>query len=409
MSYSYRKGVPGAVALALVGIGGVAQAAQTYFQPRAQAGAEVDSNRALIHSNDTANKKETTEGYSARVGGTWGIATPRSETTIRPDLGYTDYPKNHANDFRAIVDLASNFRSQRSTLSITGRFDRRATFSSELASAQFNPVTPGVPTTPETGRISTDAVRTLGTLSPSYEYAITQRVNWGVNGTYQIVDYSGTNATRYVPYDYYRGGTSLSWALNPRAYTSLEIYGSRESAKDSSGSVNGRGITLAFNFNWSKEFSSRFELSGERDTSEIVKPAPLRATSDGVGATYVTAWKGQVSKLRLSAGRTFTPSGAGGSFRADQLQVQYGRDLSPRLSLDAAARFIRYVSLSGVSKGSNYDYVTSIAGLKWKATPTWFVTGGLEFMREKFEPPAGSANNGMVYVAVGYEGLGRQY
>jgi hypothetical protein len=133
----------------------------------------------------------------------------------------------------------------------------------------------------------------------------------------------------------------------------------------------------------------------------------VRNTSTGAGVTYTTTWQGEISKLQLSAGRTFTPSGAGGTFRADQFQIEYGRDLTQRLAFSTAGRYIHYAALLGVYGGSDYDYVNVTAGLKWRITRTWYLTGGVEYMREKFAAPVGAATNGMLYAAVGYEGLGR--
>jgi len=111
----------------------------------------------------------------------------------------------------------------------------------------------------------------------------------------------------------------------------------------------------------------------------------------------------------LSGKRTYTPSGAGGTFRADQLQAEYHGDPTQRLALSAARRCVRYQSQSGTDSGSNHDYVNGFAGLKWAAMRTWYVRGGIEYLRRKIAPPTGTANNGMVYFAFGYEGWGRPH
>jgi hypothetical protein len=270
-------------------------------------------------------------------------------------------------------------------------------------------VNPDLPTTPETGRISSDTVRTLITAVPSYTLDLTQRLNWSVSGTVQSVDFTGTDAKAYIPYDYALGGTSLTWAFNPLLGVTLGVFTSRELAKDDSGSVDANGVSLAFAYKWSTQFTSRLELTGERDNSEIVNPVDIRSTSTGAGATYTTAWQGQLSKLQLSVGRTFTPSGAGGTFRDDQLQAQFSRDLTQRLSFTAAGRFINATSVSGIYAADNYNYVNATAGLKWMLTRTWHVGGGVEYYHEHFVPPVGSANNAMVYASVGYQGLGKPY
>ena len=66
------------------------------------------------------------------------------------------------------------------------------------------------------------------------------------------------------------------------------------------------------------------------------------------------------------------------------------------------------LSVSVVFRQDDYTYTTANASLKWKMTPTWYVTGGVEYLYEHFNASVGNASNGMVYVAVGYQGLGRR-
>jgi hypothetical protein len=184
---------------------------------------------------------------------------------------------------------------------------------------------------------------------------------------------------------------------------------------------------VALGFKWSKLFTAKLLLSVERDYSDVKSPpaattttnattgttsggfiAPVKSTTTGTGATYVTTWQGEIQKLDLSLGRTYTPSGAGGTFAADQLQVNYQRDLSPRLQFQGAARYVNETSVSVVFRSADYSYVNATASLKWKLTPTWYVTGGVEYLYEHFVSAFGNASNGMVYVAFGYQGLGRR-
>jgi hypothetical protein len=395
----------GAVLAACIPVGGAAIAAQVYVQPAAEVRAEVDSNRALA----TADKK-TSEGYSANLGLTVGIVTPRSDTTIKPQLGYSDYPRDKEHSALGLLEVSSNYLSPRSDFSVYGMFDSRDTFYSELASAVFNPLNPNNPTTPETGRLSADTKRALGSINPTYKYALTQRTSIGVTGIYQITNYSGTSAANYAGYDYSLANVFLGWDLNPRSQMSVGVFGSRDHARTGSdGVTDGKGVNLAFNFNWTKKFTSRLELKDEQDNFKQAVPAPVRTRSNNIAGTYYTTWTGQVSRLQLDVGRTVTPSGAVGLYRADQLQVEYSRQLSARLTADYAARYIRYSStLAAQNTNFDYDYVTATAGLRWLASRTWYVAGGLEYYRVDNRSVAVTGNNGLVYVSFGYQGLGRR-
>jgi hypothetical protein len=410
MSYWFRDvNARGSTAMLAVGAlvavaGAPAFAADVYFQPRGEVGAELNSNRDLIVSGP----KKSSEGYSAEAGATIGIKTPLSVTTLKPQLSYTDYPDVDQNSLQGVMDFSSQYSSQRTQLGVFGRFDHRDTYNSELASAAFNPLNPNLPTTPETGQITVGDKRTVVTVVPNYHYALSERLGFGLSATYQSIDYSGTNAgTRYVPYDYYLGTATLGWALGLKSDMTVGVFASQTSDKDDDGESTATGATLAFNQRWTPLFSGKLELTVERDEITNVVPIAASQTSTNFGATYTTTWKGQISELNLSAGRTYTPGGSGGTYRADQLQVEYERQLSARLNATAAVRYIEYVSLLDTFVSGNYDYVNAVAGLKWKITPTWYFSGRLEYWREKFDSVGATANNNRVFIAFGYEGLAR--
>jgi hypothetical protein len=405
MLSSYRERLGCSAALALLSIGGTASAQQIYFQPQAEVGIQEDSNRNLVPSGDTVDKKSWATGVSGDANGLLGIATPRTDTTIRPDVSFDEYPSLHTHDLNTLLDLNSGFHDQRDQASLQGQFNRQSTYSSELANPLFNVVNPNLPTTPETGRISTSTNRTLVTVVPAFDYDLTQRISWGVTGTFQSVDYSGSEAAAYVPYNYYQGSTSVGYAVTPLFTAKVGAFVGRDQAKDDTSSVNTDGGTLELDYKWSKLITASLVISGERDETKEVGTQTVSET--GTGATFNTNWQGEISKVQLSAGRSFTPSGSGGMFRADQVQVEYNRDLSQRMDFTAAARVINARSVGTTFASSDYNYVNIVTRLQWKITRTWYIAGGAEYVRTHNEPPIGTAKNGFVYVSVGYKGLGK--
>jgi hypothetical protein len=386
------------------GAGGSAVAQEVYVQPLADVSVEADSNRDMV----TTGPKESSAGYSAMAGAMVGIATPESNTTLRPLVTYYDYPQLSESAVRGTLDFASAYTGQRTQFGLYGKFDYSDLFASELPTAAFNPVNPNLPTTPETARISVNGTRTLLTVVPNYDYSLTQRLDLQVSGLYQNVSYGGNNSSDYVSYDYYSATGALDWKLTPRADLSLGVSGSRESSKDVYSVTDGRGITLTYNYNWSKVFTSSFALVGEQDYIYGMPPAVVKDTSNGVGATYVTSWKGQISQVQLTLGRTFTPNGAGGKFSSDAIQVEYKRQITPRTLFDTAVHYIQNVALSNRYADGNYDYLVVSADLRWMITPTWYVAGGLQYLEEKSPEQGLSANNSMAQVSFGYRGLDRQ-
>jgi hypothetical protein len=397
----------------LLGAGGSAVAAEVYVQPLAEVLVDVDSNRSLVTTGNTI----TSEGYSAQAGGILGVATPVSDSVIKAQVGYVDYPKDSDHELQGIVELRTDYHWERSEFTASGKFDRLNTFSSELASAIFDPIVPISPTTPETGRITTDTTRTLANLVPKYDYRLTERLSVGVSGTFESTDYSGAFASDYVSYNYGQGSVYLGWAVSPRFDVTFGPFVSRDSARTGGTSTDGVGAVAALNYKWSPTFEGRLDITGERDDSTLPQFTPTKVTSNAFGAAYSTTWKGQISSLQLSVGRTLTPSGAGGEYFADQLQVEYDRQLTPRLSSISAARVIRYTGSVAQAVNIPYKYADVTLGIKWLATRTWYVTTGLEYLRIDYGggvgtgpsglPITGAANNGRLFAGFGYEGLGR--
>jgi hypothetical protein len=383
--------------------GRLAVAAEIYVQPQGELQAEVDSNRRFA----SAGNKTTGEGYAGTVGLIWGVATPLSDTIIRPQIGYVDFPKDSEKAVQGSVDLASSYHSQRSNVSIFGTFNRSDTYNSELASAVFNPIVPVSPTTPETGLITTNTVRTLARIEPSYAYKLSQRLGIGVSGLYENADYRGDFANQYFSYDYSVGSVFVEWAATPRTDIRFSPFVSRDAAKRGGPLTNASGGNVAIEHKWSNTFSGRLELTGERD--DISQPPVTKGTlrSDHFGATYTSVWHGQISSVQLSAGRTFTPSGAGGKYRADQAQLEYDRKASARLSTTFAIRYIRSDPLAQFQGGA-YKYLETVAGLKWLATRTWYFTGGVKYQWLHYGAATDAAHNNMAYVGIGYEGLGKR-
>jgi hypothetical protein len=423
-SWCRSIGVPVArvvsITLALLASARAAAGAEVYLQPQADALVEVDTNRNLATSSA---ERFTSEGFGAQAGATLGIVTPTSDSTIRGRLGYLDYPKDSDHELQGTLDLANTFTWERSEFSLLGQFDHMNTFSSELASATFNPIVPISPTTPETARLSVDTNRTMASLEPKYDYRLTQRLKVGVSAILQTTEYSGTFASDYTSFNYGQASAFVGYSLTPRLDLSVGPYISRDTPKGGSSNANGTatdgtGATVSLDYRISKTFNGRIDVTGEGDSSQL-PGVTGKVHTHAFGASYTSIWNGQISSVQASVGRTLTPSGSGGEYYADQIQVEYDRKLSQRLSLVSAARFIRYTaSISEQGTDAPYKYIDATVALKWLVTRTWYVNGGVEFVRVDYGNVAGvdiqglvvngAANNGRLYVGFGYEGLGKR-
>jgi len=133
---------------ALASLGAAAEAAQNYFVPRVEATADSNSNLSL-----DPNQKLHSNGFGGSVLADIGIATPRSDTALRPEINYTRYPNRaDISELDTRLTLRSEYRTLRSRLWASARFEKRDTTFAELPDATFNPLDPTLRGNPDTGR-----------------------------------------------------------------------------------------------------------------------------------------------------------------------------------------------------------------------------------------------------------------
>jgi hypothetical protein len=366
----------------------------------AEASTEWNTNRGLEIGAD-----DSSLGYSVEAGALFKFATPKSSTTLRPILGYVTYPDENENSAQGLVDLASVYTGQRSQFTTFGRLDVRDTFSSELAQPGFNDITPGLPTTPETGRISSNATRTLAILVPSFQYSMTQRADFHLSSTLQMSDYSGASNDNYVPYMYYSAETGFGWKVTPVSRIAVGVFAGKSDNMDDDGQADVIGAALQYSRDTSEKYGSKLRVTVEQDDVRVVLPVVARDKSTNIGADYTVSWKGEISAVDLNVGSTFTPSGSGGIGRSSQVQLEFHRKLSPRSEMDWAARYIKYEGLVATN-GSDYDYLNTRLALKWNLSRTWYLGTEVAYWREKFKN-GGDPDNVHVSVSFGYQGLQR--
>jgi hypothetical protein len=402
-----RRAVAGSLCAAAAMAAAPVFAAEVYVQPVATISAETDTNLDLQPASQGTAK--TVEGYIADAAALIGIATPESDTTIRPRIDYRDYPTaSYDNRLEGFLDLNSAYRSQRSKGSVYLGFQRRDEFNAELSSALYNPNGPVPPTSPETGRTVKGATRTSLILLPDYSYNITPLMAAGVSAIYQKLNYSPNNTFSAVNFDYYQGKAYLRWTLDQKNDLTVGGYGSKYQASRFDSRATSAGATLALDTSWSPLLSTGASVVYQRTNIDTTIPAPFKAVANPWGAAVSAVYKGQVNQFRMDAGRMITPSGGGGIYVNDQLQFQYGRNFSQRLTFTGATIALRNRGLTHNVSGDDRTYVRTVVDLKWMMTPTWFVQGGYQYLWQKFQLEPDGASNNRVYIRFGYQGRDRQ-
>jgi hypothetical protein len=383
-------------------------AAQVYVQPVATISAETDSNLDLVPASQGTTK--TVEGYIADASALIGIATPDSDTTIVPRIDYRDYPADSEdNRLEGYLDLISAYRSQRSKGNVYLGFERRDDFNAELSSALYNPYAPVPPTSPETGRTVNGGTRESLILRPDYSYNITTLTAVGVSGIYQKLNYSPENTTSAVDFDYYQEKAYLRWTLDQKNDLTVGAYGSQYQASHFDSRATATGVTVNLETSWSPLLSTGASVAYQHTDINTTIPSPFTSTANPWGAAVSAAYKGEVNQFRMNAGRNLTPSGGGGIYVNDQLQLQYSRNFSQRLTFTGATIALRDRGLSRIVSGDDRTYVRTVVEFKWMMTRAWFMQGGYQYMWQKYQVDPDGASNNRIYIRFGYQGLGRQW
>jgi len=416
MSWSFPKGLQVmhrrqravATSLCVAMAAAPVYAAQVYVQPMATISAETDSNLDLVPASQGG--ANSVEGNIADASALIGIATPDSETTIIPRIDYRDYPSaSYDNRLEGYLDLISAYRTQRSKGDVYLDLERRDEFNAELSSALYNPYGPVPPTSPETGRTVKGATRESFILVPDYSYNITPLTAAGVSAIYQKLVYSPDNSFSAVDFDYYQGKAYLRWTLDQRTDLTVGAYGAKYQASHFDSVATATGASVSLDTSWSPLFSTGATVVYQRTNIDTTIPSPFKTIAYPWGATVSAAYKGEINQFRMNGGRVITPSGGGGIYVNDQVQLQYSRNFTRRLAFTGATIALRNRGLTPNVSGDDRTYVRTAVELKWMMTPTWFVQGGYQYTWQKYEVDPDGASNNRIYIRFGYQGLGRQW
>jgi hypothetical protein len=388
-------------------VAGVAPAycADVFVTPTAYIGAETNSNLDL----EPGGAQEVT-GYVANMSSLIGIATPNSATTIKPRLDYRDYPTDQGdNRLEGFLDFNSFYKGQRNSASISGTLDHRDEFNAELTPALYDEVNPIQPTAPQTGRTVTGATRDSAYVLPSYSYNLTPLLAAGVSGLYQKINYSPNDDARFVDFDYYQAKAYLVWTVSHNSDLTFGGYGNKFNATRFDSTATAKGGSLDLNTSWTPLLSTRASVVLQH--SDIVSSIPptIDGSVNAWGGALGVDYKTEVQQFRADLSRLITPSGGGSVYINNQLQFQYGRNVTQRLSFTTAALLLKNRALTSAFSGNGRDYFRSLVEAKWMIARTWFVQGGYQYTWQKYQAdPDGAANN-RLYIRFGYQGLSRQW
>ena len=394
------RGLLLAAAAALPGL--PAAAAEVFYQPIVTLQAETDTNLDL-----EPGIKQDVQGYIADAATVIGIATKDSDTILKPRVIYRYYPQDSADDrIEAHLDFNTDYRTQRSSANLAGSLQHLDEFNAEETSAIYNDVNPGLPIPTDTGKIVNGATRDSGFLMPKYQYSITPVFGVGASGQYQVVNYSPSDLN-HLDFNYYQGRAFVSWTFSQTSDMQLGGFGSKFDSNKLGDRATGTGATFDFNTTWTPLFSTKVSLLYQHTSIDDTTP-PLQEGVNAWGGLVAAVYKNQVDQLRLTAGRTISPSGAGALSNVNKVQLQYDRNLTARWSITGALVGLRTTALTSNVEGDDRKYTQALVESRWNMTRYWFIQGGYQYAWQRYQFDVTSAANNRVYIQIGYQGLGQE-
>lgn len=405
MSSSSRNAVLGAGIAAVFALAAMpvsALAADTYFTPTVSLQAENHSNRSLTPDNQPS--KDLT-GYTATLEAMVGARTPRSKTELKPRLRFQKYPDaKDLDQTEGSLDLRSTFSTQRTKAELVAKFSHTDEYNAEFVDDDdFDPDGPDVV---GNGRILFSETRTRIEARPSIEFQLTERTGVGAELLFQDVSYDADGPTTQRDYRNYEGSVFLTRNLSQRTELEAGVVASRYETDNDANKTDSYGFSTTLRQRWSETFTADLSLRVEDSDIERGNPVSFKQSATDWSLFGGLAWRGQITRVRLSAGRSLNPSGDGDRVVRDEVRLAVDRDLSQRLVLKAVLRAAQQKAQGGGVATSDRDYARGELSLEWKAARTWFVRGGASYTWQdrKIEPD--SAKNRSVFLVIGYRGLG---
>jgi hypothetical protein len=385
---------------------GGAFAADTYWQPQAEARVENNDNFNLTPGG---SPDSDVYGYIADLQALIGIATPRSDTSLRPRIRIQEYPdRDDIEKVESFFDLRSLYKWERAQLRTTGRYSRQDSYNVDTVGGEFDPLDPDAPVDSDTGRVLTGETRTRVMVLPEFTFNATERTQLGVAADYQAVRYDSDGVSTQVDFDYYGGNGFVGWSLNPRSDLRVGAFVSTYEAQDDSVTTDAYGGSVGYEYRWSEVAGIAVDMFYEQDDATRTLPVPSEDSMSGWGGNVSAYGQGEVSTWRVSAGRSFIPTGAGGKAQSDQFRMQYGRDITQRVRFTGAARYEARTGFTAQTQADDRDFARVDLGLRWMMSTTWYLEGGYAYIWEDRESASGDAVNNRLFVGVGYKGLDRQ-
>jgi hypothetical protein len=310
--------------------------------------------------------------------------TEATEVAGTARLGINRYPGNSDLDTDdATLSLTSQLRDERNTYGLSAAYIRDSTLQTELAT---------------TGIVQARKQRNLVSLSPSWNYSLTERAS-------VFAQYRDDQVK-------YQAGAGLEDYTNRQATAGYQHLLSERSTATVSGSYNryetDTGGTLTTSYGLSvglthspvEPLTLGLGIGARRSDTTITNMATSKTSDDGLTFNASADYKWERTHANVAASRDINPSGTGQVVQTDQLAIGIGHQFSERLSGNANAAYLlsRYIA----GPGSDTEYINLNSSLGWNLDESWRAGAGYSFAYQRVKGGPDSASANTIYLSISY-------
>lgn len=363
-----------------------AAADQWYFLPSYDLKTFYEDNVRL-----SINDSQDSFGVEAVARLAAGRAREMSDIAFRAEIKpkwYSDISSFNRTDAR--FSLVSFQQFERSRLGLDADLEFESTDTSEEQT---------------TGIVQVNKLRTRGFVRPNWRYSITERLYLNLSGSYTGVSYEDVGDIPLYNYTLSRGDGGVLYRFTERLDLFTNISYERYEANAIGNSSDTYGLSLGADYDISQTAKVRVSGGFWNSSADV-------SVRGGIESSDTTGMSGQIrltkefelGKLMFQAEHGLVPSGSGSLQENTALMLRVDYPVTPRWSLDLAARAYRNESSGRGNISYERDFVRASPKLVYQLTPNLDLDIGYQYRFQDREEVPGSATSNAVFLSLRYNG-----
>lgn len=320
-----------------------------------------------------------------------GRAREMSDIAFRAEIRpkwYSDISSFNRTDAR--FNLAGFQQFERSRLGLDADLEFESTDTSEEQT---------------TGIVQVNKLRTRGFLGPQWRYTVTERLYLNLSASYTDVSYEDVGDIPLFNYTLSRGDGGVLYRFTERLDLFTNISYERYEANAIDSSSDTYGFSLGADYDISE--TSKIRVSGGfwNSSAEVSAGGGIESSdTTGMSGRVRLTKEFELGKLMFQADHGLIPSGSGSLQNNTSLALRLDYPLTPRWSLNLAARAYRNENSGLGNNSAERDFVRGSPKLVYQLTPNLDLDLGYQYRFQDREQIAGSATSNAVFLSLRYNG-----